>query len=408
MSRAGDHSHEMSGCEPLDEATLKALLEDVRTVVSHLPAPEPSPALAAILTRGVSTEKGELLVRAGSNVTGPAPQASGLPKWRQDEVIGSAGFLSGLVGKVAGLGIPAKVLMCLGITLTGLTAGAGAGALPGPVQGTVAGVVNTVTPFNLPTGHADTAGNVAGSVGAPSGGEQAGATVGADVAPGGTTVTVGAGSSTAAGNGGGGVHGSADANADAGAAADLPVPGGLPVSPGDILHNLPVQVPSCVTSIIDSAGHVLPQPSALASQVLSCVTQLAPAGSIPPAVSNCISSLLNSVGTNVGGGIPTSLPTLNVSSCVPVDVSQCVSSIMSHFGNPAAILGNLGSLGNLTNLFNLGNLTNLTSLPGCVPFNLDHCVSSILGAAPGGLATVDLSACVPANVIGNLPLPFGH
>lgn len=389
----------MSGCDPLDEATLKALLEDVHTFVSRAPAPEPTPALAAILTEGVSTEKGDLLVRAGSNVTGPAPQASGLPKWRQDEVIGSAGFLSGLVGKIAGMGIPAKVLMCLGVTMTGLTAGAGAGALPGPVQNTVAGVVNTVTPFQFPTGHAGAGATVAGSAGAPSGSEWASASVGAGASPGGASATAAGGSATTAGGA------QASAGGQAGADADLPVPDGLPVNPGDLLHNLPVNIPSCVSSIIDSAGHVLAQPSALASQVLSCVTQLAPAGSIPSGVSNCISSILNSVGSAVGGGVPTSIPSLNVSSCVPIDVSQCVSSIMSKFGNPAAIFGNLGNFGSLANL---ANLTNLANIPGCMPFNLDHCVSSILGAAPGGLANLDLSACVPANVIGNLPVPFGH
>jgi hypothetical protein len=391
----------MSGCEPLDEATLKALLEDVRSVVTRLPAPEPTPALAAVLTMGLSTEKGELLARAASNVTGPAPQASGLPKWRQDEVIGSTGFLSGLAGKIAGLGIPAKVLMALGITMTGLTAGAGAGALPGPVQQTVAGVVNTVTPLQLPTGHG-TAGAEVVAVGVPGGGEgQTSATVGGGTSTGSVSTSAGGGAAVAA-PGKNGVQATGDASTD----GSLPLPDGLPVSPGDPLHNLPVQVPSCVSSIIDSAtGHVLPAPSALASQVLNCVTQLAPAGTIPAGVSNCITSLLGSVGNAVGGGVPTSVPTLNVSSCVPVDVSQCVSSIMGKFGNPAAILGNLGNLGNL---FHLGNLTDLTNLPGCVPFNLDKCVSSILGAAPGGLATVNLSSCVPANVIGNLPLPFGH
>jgi hypothetical protein len=391
----------MSGCEPLDEAAFTALLEDVRSVVSHLPAPEPTPALAAILTMGVSTEKGELLARAGSKVTGPAPQASGLPKWRQDEVIGSTGFLSGLAAKFAGFGLPAKVLMALGITMTGLTAGAGAGALPAPVQQTVAGVMNTVTPFQFPTGQGSGSGDVAVAVGAPgANGEQTGATAGASASPGASTS---AGASASASSPAGDNAPAAGVPADDGS---LPIPGGLPVSPGDLLHNLPVQVPSCVSSIIDSAtGHVLPQPSALASQVLNCVTQLAPAGTIPAGVSNCISSLLSSVGSAVGGGIPTSIPSLNVSSCVPVDVSQCVSSIMDKFGNPAAILGNLGSLGNLANL---GNLTSITNLAGCVPFNLDQCVSSILGAAPGGLGTVDLSSCVPANMIGNLPLPFGH
>jgi hypothetical protein len=401
LSAHGDHLHEMSGCEPLDEATFKALLEDVRSVVSHLPAPEPTPALAAILTMGVSTEKGELLARAGSKVTGPAPQASGLPKWRQDEMMGSTGFLSGLATKFAGIGVPAKVLMALGISMTGLTAGAGAGALPAPVQSTVAGVVNTVTPFQFPTGHGAADSNVNAALGAPgTGGAPATLGVGADAGAGNGTPSAGAGGGASASATAGGS--SAQAGAESGAVGDLPLPDGLPVNPGDLLHNLPVHVPSCVSSIIDSAtGHVISQPSALASQVLSCVTQLAPAGTIPSGVSSCISSLLNSASNAAGGG----LPTLNVSGCVPVDVSQCVSSIMSKFGNPAAILGNLGSFGNLANL---GNLTNITSLPGCVPFNLDQCVSSILGAAPGGLGTVDLSSCVPANMIGNLPLPFGH
>ncbi|MDQ6928387.1 MAG: hypothetical protein M3159_06955 [Actinomycetota bacterium] len=312
------------------------------------------------------------------------------------------GFLSGLAAKLAGVGVPAKVLMALGITMTGLTAGAGAGALPGPVQHTVAGVMNTVTPFQFPTGQTNAGATVAATPGAPGGtSEQATANVGAGSAQGSVSTAAGATGSASSP-----AAGSAQVSADSQTDASSTLPDGLPVSPGDLLHNLPAHVPSCVSSIIDSAtGHVLPQPSALASQVLSCVTQLAPAGSVPPAVSNCISSLLNSVGSAIGGGVPTSVPTLNVSSCVPVDVSQCVSSIMGKFGNPAAVLGNLGNLGSLANL---GNLTNLTSLPGCVPFNVDKCVSSILGAAPGGLATVDLSACVPANVIGNLPLPFGH
>lgn len=122
MSAPGDYPVEMSNCDPLDDAAaadLGSFFADVHSAVTRRPAPAPSSVLAAVLANGVSTEKGDSLVRAGSNVTGPAPQASGLPKWRQNEVIGATGLFSGLVSKITGLGIVPKILMALGATLTG-------------------------------------------------------------------------------------------------------------------------------------------------------------------------------------------------------------------------------------------------------------------------------------------------
>jgi hypothetical protein len=396
----------MSNCDPLDDAAaadLGSFFADVHSAATRLPAPAPSPALAAVLANGVSTEKGDSLVRARSNVTGPAVQESGLPKWRQNEVIGASGLFSGLVSKITGLGLVPKILMALGVTLTGVTSMAGAGALPGPLQTGVAGVVNSVTPFNFPSGKTGGGATVTAAAGTTPG-ANAGASVDANAGAGGASAGVSAGSSADLPKTSSGPH--ASAGADGGASASVPsVP---PIDPGSILNNLPVHIPDCVSQILDSSGHVIPQGTAIASQVLSCVNQLIPSGVIPSSVSNCLSSVLNTIGTSVGSGMPSSIPHLDLSSCVPVDVSKCASSIVGNFGSPAAILGELSNFSHLFNFGSLTNLTNLSSLPGCVNFNVNACISSILNAAPGGLATVDLSSCVPANVIGNLPLPFGQ
>ena len=46
--------------------------------------------------------------------------------------------------------------------------------------------------------------------------------------------------------------------------------------------------------------------------------------------------------------MPSGVPSIDISSCVPVDVSPCVSSILGSFGtNPMAIVAKLGSFGNL-------------------------------------------------------------
>ncbi len=127
---------------PLDEATAEALLagrttaadeslgallafvEDMRAV-GQAPAPAPSAALASVLASGLATEKGDLLATAASNVTGPAPQAAGLPKWRRRTMVESV--LSGIMAKLAGLGVLAKAGLGLGVAVASVGGAAAAG-----------------------------------------------------------------------------------------------------------------------------------------------------------------------------------------------------------------------------------------------------------------------------------------
>jgi len=151
---------------PLDDRALEALLTGVNhgqsdfewlvPFVENLgevasgPAPVLKPALATLLTEGFSTEKGDLSATAASNVTGPAPQAAGLPKWRRKMLISE--LLAGLATKLAGLGAAAKA--AVGLTLAGagasVTAAGAVGALPAPVQHVVATAVSSATPFSFP------------------------------------------------------------------------------------------------------------------------------------------------------------------------------------------------------------------------------------------------------------------
>ena len=71
----------LAGTAGAEHAALSAWVADVRDVASG-PAPVPSAALANLFTHGFSTENGDLSATTASNVTGPAPQAAGLPKWR--------------------------------------------------------------------------------------------------------------------------------------------------------------------------------------------------------------------------------------------------------------------------------------------------------------------------------------
>jgi hypothetical protein len=114
-------------------------------------APVVKPALAALLTQGFSTEKGDLPATAASNVTGPAPQAAGLPKWRKKKMLISE-LLAGLATKLAGLGLVAKAGLGLTLAAASTTAAGAAGVLPSPAQHAVATVVDAATPFTFPNG----------------------------------------------------------------------------------------------------------------------------------------------------------------------------------------------------------------------------------------------------------------
>ena len=162
MTHFGGDVEEMP-VPPLDDRALDALLsgapaesgfdwllpfvEDLGAA-SRGPAPAMTPALALLLTEGFSTEKGDLPATAASNVTGPAPQAAGLPKWRKKMLISE--LLAGLVAKFAGLGMAAKAGLGLTLAAASTTAAGAVGVLPDPAQHGVATVVKVATPFTFP------------------------------------------------------------------------------------------------------------------------------------------------------------------------------------------------------------------------------------------------------------------
>jgi len=122
-------------------ASLAGFVEDLHSMTSE-PAPVPSMQLAAMLAAGFSTAKGDLLATAASNVTGPAPQAAGLPKWRKKKMI--------VAELLAGLSVAAKAAFGVSAAAAAVTAGGAAGVLPGPAQHAVATSVEAVTPFSFP------------------------------------------------------------------------------------------------------------------------------------------------------------------------------------------------------------------------------------------------------------------
>jgi hypothetical protein len=150
---------------PLDDRALEALLTGARAGQSGFdwlipfvedlegtsagPAPVVRPALATLLVQGFSTEKGDLPATAASNVTGPAPQAAGLPTWRKKRMLISE-LLAGLATKLAGLGMAAKAGLGLTLAAASTTAAGAVGVLPAPAQHAVATVVDATTPFSFP------------------------------------------------------------------------------------------------------------------------------------------------------------------------------------------------------------------------------------------------------------------
>ena len=158
---------------PLDDRALEALLsgspsaqsgfdwlvpfvEDLAEAASGS-APATKPALTMLLAQGFSIEKGDLSATAASNVTGPAPQAAGLPKWRKKKMLISE-LLAGLVTQFAGLGMAAKAAMGLTLAAASTTAAGAVGVLPAPAQNAVATVVGAATPFSFPEAANDKAG----------------------------------------------------------------------------------------------------------------------------------------------------------------------------------------------------------------------------------------------------------
>ena len=157
MSDAGDYDTEMFRRNHIDDAAIEALLsgngaddefaplaafaEELRSMAGG-PVPVPSMQLAAMLAEGFSTEQGDLLVTAASNVPGPAQQAAGLPKWRKKRMI--------IAEFIAGLSVAAKAAFGVSMAAASVTAAGAAGALPAPAQHAVAAAVEAATPFSFP------------------------------------------------------------------------------------------------------------------------------------------------------------------------------------------------------------------------------------------------------------------
>ena len=107
-------------------------------------APPMTPALALLVTEGVSTEKGDVPATVARRVIGRAPQAAGRPRWRSKLV------LTGLAAKFTGLGMVAKSGIGLSLVVASTTAAGAVGVLPAPAQHAVATVVGAATPFTFP------------------------------------------------------------------------------------------------------------------------------------------------------------------------------------------------------------------------------------------------------------------
>ncbi len=155
MSLFGDDYNEMQAQPLLEEQTIESILagrtpsgrpeldelasfvNEVRSVATA-PAPKVGVELAAILAGGLTTDKGDLSATAVSNVTGPAPQAAGLPKRRKSMI---ETIFASAAGKAA------AVLAGLSLATTGAAA---ADVLPQVAQDRVASAVEVVSPFDLP------------------------------------------------------------------------------------------------------------------------------------------------------------------------------------------------------------------------------------------------------------------
>ncbi|MEA2826446.1 MAG: hypothetical protein QOG43_885 [Actinomycetota bacterium] len=399
--------------------------QDVR-FASRGPAPVPSPQLAslfegAVPRLGFSTDKGDLLVTAASNVHGPAtPQVAGLPNWRKESPMPLA-FLSTLIGKIVGAGTAAKAAIATIAAFATMTvAGAAAGVLPGPIQGTVGGAINAISPLNVPTGDpaetvataTDIVNNVLSSV-----------PTSVPVVPPSIPLSAETNVQTPVGP--------ASANAGANLVVppipqvsipNIPLPSIPDVTP--ILNNLPVQLPACVKNLIPTSG-AMPNPTALLAQIPGCIQTVLATANLPVNVSACVASVLGTVTGVLNPGAIGSLPKLDVSACVPLDVTTCTANALAATGVTKmpfvgdmlkSVFGSFGVGGsgtpgsgfNFFGNFNF-NIPGLNAIPaGCVPIDVSKCLTSLtgsLGSLPtnDGVPKVDLSACMPTGLTSGIP-----
>lgn len=407
MSGPSDVPFEMPHDLPLDDV-LAPFAEEVRFALSGAP-PAPSPALAAVLEAGFShpTDKGDLLATAGSNVHGPARQAAGLPKWKKEKKMPVTGPLASVLAKLSGLGTAAKAAMAAATAATTMgLAGGAAGVLPAPAQTLVATAVNAVTPFTFPTG--DPVSAVVGTV-VPGDTALPPVPSALPLAPA-PSASVGVEATS------GSTSGSASAKTSAAGTAPT-VPGvGVPavpqVSVPPAVTSLVNGLPACVKNLIP-AGGTAPNPTTLAAQIPSCIPQVLGAANLPPQVATCVSSVLGVIGGASGmsaGSVP-SISALNLSACVPMDATKCVSSMMSLAGTLPSGTGGLPGVGSLPGL---NSLPGLSTLAGCAPMDVTKCLTSMTGGvstgavSAGSVPKLDLSACMPTGLPTTSLPSFGN
>lgn len=298
------------------------------------------------------------------------------------------GSLAGLLAKVSGVGIAAKAAVAgvAAVTTMGLAGGA-AGLLPGPAQTLVATAVGAATPFQFPnpSGVTTTVEHAVGSLPQVTGPATAPAL---PVAP---PVSVAASAS-----------GRASASAGAAGPAVTPappsppgVPALPPVTVPTAASDLAEGLPACVRNLVPANGGA-PDPATLSRQIPACIGQVLRTADLPPQVTRCVSSVLGAIG-GASGMSPTAVPAiaeLDVSACVPLDQSRCVTNMM----NVLATMPGFGSLPGLD------SVPGLRTVPGCVPMNVTACVNSITSAVrAGAVPRLDLSACMPATPTAGLP-----
>ncbi|MDP8991953.1 MAG: hypothetical protein M3N31_02700 [Actinomycetota bacterium] len=123
--------------ELLDERVAN-FVADLRSAYGSLPLPPARPGLSTLFATGLTIDKGDRTVTAGSNANGPRSQAAGLPKWGRRRMFKQA--MGSLAAKVAAATTGAMLAVGgLGV----------AGALPGPLH-TVASDAADVVGLELP------------------------------------------------------------------------------------------------------------------------------------------------------------------------------------------------------------------------------------------------------------------
>ena len=449
LSVPGDHQDEMLDdphpadpdddfADLLTEGWLVPFGQDVRFACRG-PVPVPTPELAALLEHGVlrsgfSIDKGDLLVTAASNVHGPAPQAAGLPKWRKERRMSPA-FLTALIGKIVGAGTVAKATVATVTAAATMTvAGAAAGVLPGPVQGVVGGAINAVSPLNVPTDEVDkivqsATDTVDGVLGRSAGPSRPAPTCRRPSARPRSTAR-----STCT---------CRRSPASRSPASRFPTSRSrtsrsrtcraCPTCPSPPSPTSPTSGPSsgrcrcsCRRASRTCSRHraPLPNPTALLAQIPACIQTVLGTAGLPVNVSQCVASVLGTVSGVLNPAALGSLPQLNVSACVPLDMTACTSSILASTGAAnAPFVGDIlrsvfgtfgGGVGTGGSSFwgNLGfnfNLPGLNAIPaGCAPIDVSKCLTSVTGSlgslpASGGVPKVNLSSCMPTGLTSGLP-----